>query len=157
MAESFGAKRALIKDVDISTMHSMRDQGMSNKEIANALGCSIAAIYHHIGGVKKHKKSDESYPPETHEKRIEIPKHVKPAEQTIPESSLLKLVSKKQEMKGDVCTYSIDMLTGDIEIKDGVVNGILDLRTLSLFINELGEIKKMLLPVAIESVNRKGR
>lgn len=41
--------RRLGQDVDIHTMYHMRDQGMSNKEIAQALGVSYATVYKYIG------------------------------------------------------------------------------------------------------------
>lgn len=46
-------RRKLTDDVDISTMLTMRRQGMSNKQIASALGVSPTTIYKYIG-----RKSD---------------------------------------------------------------------------------------------------
>lgn len=42
-------KRKLSKDIDISTMRSMREMGMSNKQIADALGVGPTTVYRYIG------------------------------------------------------------------------------------------------------------
>ena len=41
--------RKLSKDVDMTTLYSMRDQGMSNQEIADTLGVSYMTILRYIG------------------------------------------------------------------------------------------------------------
>lgn len=41
--------RRLSKDVDMTTLYSMRDQGMSNQEIADTLGVSYMTILRYIG------------------------------------------------------------------------------------------------------------
>ena len=42
-------KRKIIDDVSISEMLEMREDGMSNQEIADALGCHYATVTRHIG------------------------------------------------------------------------------------------------------------
>lgn len=41
--------RRLSKDVDMTTLYSMRNQGMSNQEIADTLGVSYMTILRYIG------------------------------------------------------------------------------------------------------------
>lgn len=41
--------RRLSKDIDMTTLYSMRDQGMSNQEIADTLGVSYMTILRYIG------------------------------------------------------------------------------------------------------------
>ncbi|MCR5826370.1 MAG: hypothetical protein K6G54_07375 [Oscillospiraceae bacterium] len=43
------ATRNLMKDVSIDEMMRMRESGMTNQDIANALGCSYSAVYNRIG------------------------------------------------------------------------------------------------------------
>ena len=51
--------RKLYHDIDISTMREMREQGMSNREIALACGASVPTVYKYLGaqGFRKKKKS----------------------------------------------------------------------------------------------------
>lgn len=42
-------KRKIIDDVSISEMLKMREDGMSNQEIADALGCHYETVKRHIG------------------------------------------------------------------------------------------------------------
>lgn len=42
-------QRRLGLDVDVSTLYDMRAQGLSNTEIASALGVSLGTVYKYIG------------------------------------------------------------------------------------------------------------
>lgn len=52
-------KRSLKLDVDIQTLRSMREQGMTNKQIANNLGISVSTVYRYIGRKSQQVKYDE--------------------------------------------------------------------------------------------------
>lgn len=52
-------KRKLSKDIDVSTMRSMREQGMTNKQIANALGVAPTTVYRYIGRMSQDVKYAE--------------------------------------------------------------------------------------------------
>lgn len=52
-------KRKLSKDIDISTMLSMREQGMTNKQIADALGVHPNTVYRYIGRMSQAVKYAE--------------------------------------------------------------------------------------------------
>lgn len=42
-------KRRILADMDKTQLLNMREQGMSNEEIANAVGCGYQTIYRAIG------------------------------------------------------------------------------------------------------------
>lgn len=45
-----GCKRhRLDSDVDVSVLRALREEGMTNKQIANYVGCSISTVYNYIG------------------------------------------------------------------------------------------------------------
>ena len=44
-----GTNRKLYRDIDVTTMYNMRADGMTNKQIANALGVCPATVYRYIG------------------------------------------------------------------------------------------------------------
>ena len=50
-------RRRLMDDISLHEMLQMRDTGMTNQAIADALGVSRATIYRHIGGVNTRKRS----------------------------------------------------------------------------------------------------
>lgn len=52
-------KRKLSKDIDIGTMLTMREQGMTNKQIANALGVAPTTVYRYIGRMSQAVKYAE--------------------------------------------------------------------------------------------------
>ena len=52
-------KRSLKLDVDIQTLRSMREQGMTNKQIADNLGISVSTVYRYIGRKSQQVKYDE--------------------------------------------------------------------------------------------------
>ena len=52
-------KRSLKLDVDIQTLRSMREQGMSNKQIADNLGISVSTVYRYLGRKSQDVKYNE--------------------------------------------------------------------------------------------------
>ena len=88
-------KRSLRLDVDIQTLRSMREQGMTNKQIANNLGISVSTVYRYLGRksqeVKYNEIQNKPCPVPNPTGFIELPKpEEKEPEGYIPESNELK-------------------------------------------------------------------
>ena len=152
-------KTKLMKDVGISTMYEMRDQGLTNREIAERLGVSEKTIYNHIGSKnprskrnnKSHKMDDDRHT-ETFADVNEagMSETVLAAEKTAmlndrnAAPSQLRLVSSRSVFQGSMCKYTVDTGADSIEISGDVFNGLLDKTTLNELIIELNEIMEML-------------
>lgn len=79
-------KRKLIDDVSIAEMRKMREDGMSNQEIADALGCHYATVTKHIGrqGFRSSNKTRK-------------PQHT--SEQWIPEETYISQHTAREEAR----------------------------------------------------------
>lgn len=152
-------KRRLSKDVSSQEMRELRAQGLTNKKIAERLGVSVATIYRYIGKASydptyaEAKKSDIQKTEKVH---IEYQKHPDPVE--IPEvteepkkvvadtkkdnHNILKVLNMEctTEYGGTFCKFRYNTKTEEVEMLDGVVEGILDKKGLRQFIAELTEL-----------------
>lgn len=160
-------KRNLKLDVDIQTLRSMREQGMTNKQIADNLGVSVSTIYRYIGRKSQQVKYDEIQnkpcpvpnptgfveipkpKPEKKEEPIK-PKEDIPAKEIVvthekPDSSpLLRMISSRFKLQGSLCNYEVDTDSGTIEMQEGIITGLLDKDTVRRFLSELNEVANML-------------
>ena len=155
-------KRKLSEDVDIQVLRDLRAKGLTNKRIAEQCGCSVSTVYRYLGkksydvmnAVAQHKPSPiienvkiESIPKPKESVGFETPIRmvVKPEEPEM-KPPVLTLIDEIiiRNMSGILCKYKINDGTGDVEMYDGTVTGLLDRDSLSVFINELQEIEKML-------------
>lgn len=130
--------RKLSDDVDVSTMLSMRESGMPNPQIAERLGCSYKTVLKYIGKQPKElnmvRVNDFKPVIENPDPNVVNYKKVCPP--------ILKVVSTVSTLEGDLNKYIIDTGGRSVEIS-GVVEGILDDKSLSRFIKELMEIKQI--------------
>lgn len=55
-------KARLLNDVSMSELYTMRNAGMNNQEIANALGVSKATIHNHLGKQGRQPKKPKQVP-----------------------------------------------------------------------------------------------
>lgn len=159
------SKRSLSSDIDISAMREMRYNGYTNKQIADALGCNVSTVYRYIGKRSmdvQHCEEQNKPSPVKVEKVVEP--IAKPAEDTpkktedvglrpewvgvvdVSEKSTLKLTKEVKilDFSGHLCDYHVNQLTGDMEMTNGVINGVMDKLSLQIFIRELQEIETML-------------
>ena len=136
-----GTNRKLTKDVEVSTMMSMRDQKMSNKQIADRLGVSVVTVRKYIG--KQPSDIPRDYKINNFEPVIDAPV---PAKQVLDYKTFtkpsLRVVSTRSTLEGDTNKYIIDTSSSTIEVS-GLMNGILDLPTLDSLIGELKEIRSI--------------
>lgn len=143
-----GVNRSLARDVDISTMMSMRDQGMSNPQIAERLGVTYKTVLKYIGkqprGMPRNYRVNNFDPvinPTDAPARAQDYKTV--------EKPVLRVVSTVSTLEGDTNKYVIDTSSGSVEIS-GLVNGLLDRQTLDSFLRELKEIRSIFNNVGVE-------
>lgn len=55
-------RRKLLQDISVQELYRMRDEGMSNQEIADAIGVTRNTIYRHIGKQDPKKKGKDQKP-----------------------------------------------------------------------------------------------
>lgn len=152
-----GMNRKLTDDIDISTMRTMRDRGMSNTQIKNSLGCSYSTVWRYLGKQPKGMPRENKYQADDESlnaastvvqygdvnlAKVLMPDSLNAMQMTSKDQPVLKIISTKATLQGDANTYVVDTQTGTIEIS-GLVNGILDKDTIACFAAELAEIKKM--------------
>lgn len=129
-------------DIDISTLLSMREEGMTNKQIAVACDCCVQTIYNYIGKMPKEIRK-KAYERRTEQKKEDEKVVVERDDKEVESKKLLKVISTRETLEGYVCKYIVDSEKDTIEI-DGVISGILDRETLDVFMNELDEIRNIL-------------
>lgn len=119
--------RRLSKDVDMTTLYSMRDQGMSNQEIADTLGVSYMTILRYIG--KNPNRAKRSTPvrkanPTNPDPVVSTKKYDQP--DTVKEAALVS-GDILYSMQGSVGTYEINPKEKTIRIcKDRITYDELD-------------------------------
>lgn len=152
-------KRSLSSDIDISAMREMRYNGYTNKQIADALGCNVSTVYRYIGKRSMDvQHCEEQNKPSPVKVENPVEQTIKPAEAEVIqeeikdilagnyERSTLKLTKEVKilDFSGHLCDYHVNQLTGDMEMTNGVINGVMDKLSLQIFIRELQEIETML-------------
>ncbi len=164
--------RKLLRDMDVSTLRQMRLEGMTNKQIATALGVSVTTVYNYIGRMSEDVKyaalQRKPAPIRFFQEAVveEIAPVIAPAQlqeedemqqtrtpstkeptQPRPKPSMLQIVSASYELNGQICRYQVNTGAKTVELMDGskgsTVTGLLDTTTLPLFIAELQEIAEI--------------
>ena len=118
--------RRLSKDVDMTTLYSMRDQGMSNQEIADTLGVSYMTILRYIGKNPNRAKRSTSVRKAnpTNTDPVSTKKYDQP--DTVKEAALVS-GDILYSMQGSVGTYEINPKEKTIRIcKDRITYDELD-------------------------------
>lgn len=100
-------RKSLSSEVTISEMMSMREQGMSNQEIADALEISRVTVIRYIGAQPEHitKEKLSEGQQKRHERRAVATVATKPDEE-IP--ACLAVTSKVYELEGNVGKYRLE-------------------------------------------------
>ncbi len=156
--------RTLKQEVSLSEMLYLREtEGLSNKQIAERIGCSVASVYRFIGkrsrSVANALAQNKPLPvPESlvtgryetigkdENKMMDFPKNVDvEAKDSRSFAPTLTVVKERRiiEFKGDACMFEVDTGEETVTMKDGLVNGLLDKNTLFVFVRELMEIYKL--------------
>lgn len=153
-------RKALLNDPKTKEMLKLRDEGLTNKRIAETLGTSVSEVYERIG-----KKADSVMIAEQNNKPIinvtkidKVPEKESPKVVDLPvtivepeKKSLLteRRVVKIIDLEGSICNYRVDQRTGIIELLDfddgvSLIKGALDKESIDILINELTELKGVL-------------
>ena len=159
-------------DVSASEMRSMREQGMTNQQIAKALDISTQTVYRYIGkrsfdvvnARAQNKPCPVNFAP------LDKPDPVEPEETTMDFNTVVKLFEERNKpvtqpspaprktpdglrivkethcynFEGRYCDYEVDTGAGTVEMfsgeKEAVISGIIDIKTIPGFIEELRAI-----------------
>lgn len=108
--------RSVLKDVSISELMTMREQGMSNQEIANALGVTYQSILRLIGKQPKEVRRERSFTPEVNS-HSSVPRNaeiLKPEEEILPAS--LVMAERSFVLQGEIGRYEIDTYAQAVRI-----------------------------------------
>lgn len=120
-------KRTPSLDVDIHTLYEMRDQGMSNQEIAASLGVSIGTIYKYIGKQGKWMKGTAVH-----------------AETASPFSTLFTEAKCLTRLEGKYHFYMVDQVEKTVSVEPKPNTTTLDALALNYLIEELRGVRTVL-------------
>ena len=129
------ARKGLLKSVSIDEMLYMREQGMSNQEIAESLEVTAPTIYHYIGRnpknmPRRHKMIEESSAPRTVQQEEVIP-------------ACLLMENRKINLIGQTHEYEVNEKDMSVRIKrTGDMPFVMKIEDLDDFISELQAIKR---------------
>lgn len=144
----YNNRRSFIKDLSKTELNTMRDNGMSNAEIARSLGCSPASVYNLIGAQPKEitrRSCQESARART-SRPVQSTSHSiqsAPAAVQEPTKAILAVKSAPILLTGEFMDYvvSADKKTIDVETSAGRCLMQIPADKLALFITELTAIK----------------
>lgn len=143
--------KPITNTVSISDMRRMREDGMTYKEIAHALGISMNTVSRYIGsrrdGYKDANKAVGERLKDTFGDRVEayldahkvveVVKDRTPRYSPEPALERLKTLTKTIVLAGSLCNFHVDLVAKEITLKDGTVDGLLTPETLNDFISDL--------------------
>ena len=150
-------KKKLCHEISISEMLTMRQEGLTNKQIAERLDISVSTVYQYIGrrseAVKHAAVQGKPCPIPTplnltDEKENEpMPKEEAPKAPVLPTSMTLLKESHTYDLRGIACIYHLDTGSRIVEMKDDgdcSITGLIDACNLPTLIHELQEILAIL-------------
>lgn len=161
-------------ELSVAELRYMREQGMTNHDIANAVGCSSATVSRYLSGYGKAPRRYERHDdlPETPKAeevdafasiRGMLSEDGSPKTETVTEPVVevkepvkepdycgLEVLRNVLTVKGALCQYEIDLITGDVLIKDGTVEGVLDRNGIYEMARELMRIHTLVTKEATE-------
>lgn len=154
-------RKKLSHEISISEMLTMRQEGLTNKQIADRLDIAVSTVYQYIGkrsaavmnAAVQGKPCPVTFSPPNNdsapETRQKEDSHVKDDVQQsqLPTSMLVLKETHSYDLQGIACVFRVDTGTRTVEMRDdnsGTVSGMVDARDLPAFIRELQEVLKIL-------------
>lgn len=148
-------KRKLLADIDKTQLLRMRDEGMSNEEIALRVGCGYQTIYRAIGKQPKEitsRRQSESHvmiagTARTSEGGYTVERKapsLMPQREEKPVEAVLVVKKAPLRLHGACFDYTLDerRKTVEVETEEGRVLLIMETDKLGRFIEELQAIRK---------------
>ena len=150
-------RKKLSHEISISEMLTMRQEGLTNKQIAERLDISVSTVYQYIG-----RRSEAVKHAAVQRKPCPIPAPALPFEVTtavkenvpmmkeeapkapvLPTSMPLLKESHTYDLQGVACVFHLDTGSHVVEMKDAsdsTITGMIDADNLPAFIRELQEV-----------------
>lgn len=127
--------KSLLKEVSLQELQEMREQGMSNYQIAESLNCGYSTICRYLGRNPENLR--------TYGKQRENPHKLEEPQEPTP---LLQTISRTVEMEGKNNCYTLYELMGVVRIKnkDGADARQFDKNGLETYIAELLDVFAMM-------------
>lgn len=136
------AYERLLNDVTIEELKTMRENGMSNQQIADALGVHYTTILAHLGPQPKDMK--RSYTRKAKPAPAPAPE---PEEETVG----LVVQNKKIDLDGLFARYCVDCKKGEILIEISETMVLIRRENLDDFINELKALRRNLDKLTVQN------
>ena len=133
--------KSIISEVSLEEMKTMRQNGMTNRQIADSLGVSYKSVYKYLG-----KQPDMLRAvPGTYSSAVHGMVEQKPVSTTLSKKSGLKLVMQTSVVAGEFNQYTINNF-GNVEIRRNSENANLrlDFDGMEKYITELMEVYSMM-------------
>lgn len=152
-------RKKLSHEISVSEMLTMRQEGLTNKQIAERLDVSVSTVYQYIGrrseAVKHAAVQGKPCPiptpvssPEpddliTVKENTPMMKEEAPKAPALPTSMPLLKESHTYDLQGIACVFHVDTGNHTLELKDDgdcSIVGLIDAYNLPAFIRELQEV-----------------
>lgn len=126
-------RKRLNKDISVDEMLNMRAAGMTNADIANAIGGSVSTVYRYIGAQPPGLRRRQSPPP--------VPDKEEPRHEEFVEAALV-VENRSIGLAGLFAGYRIDVKSKQVAVfvEDGVDALIVPFDKVSTFASELNAI-----------------
>ena len=149
----------LTREISAGELLTMREQGMTNTDIARHLDISLPTVRKYIGPTPAeltNRARQEGARKAREQKSAQQVSAEDTAQQPVPEpeptekTPAMRIVAERRicELEGSLCNYEVDTGAGSVSLKDGaspaVVMGELDRASLDRFIRELQEVRKLM-------------
>lgn len=153
-------RRKLSHDISISEMLTMRQEGLTNKQIAERLDIAVSTVYQYIGrrseAVKHAAVQGKPCPIPSPAVQETVESQTQPKEELLmshddestkqprlPTSMFVLKESHSYDLQGVVCVFRVDTGSHTVEMRDensSTITGMIDAHDLPAFIRELQEV-----------------
>lgn len=157
-------RKKLSHEISVSEMLTMRQEGLTNKQIADRLDISVSTVYQYIGRrseavmhaavqgkpcpVSFQSTSTAAEPEIQQKEEAPMQKNDEGVKQSpLPTSMRVLKEAHSYDLQGLACVFRVDTGTHSVELRDensGTVTGMIDAYDLPAFIRELQEVLEIL-------------
>lgn len=128
--------KSLLKEISYDELIGMRDNGMTNQDIANALGISISTVYRHIGAQPASMRKKYSA-------RYDVVPQTAPEREEFVEAALV-VEDRSISLAGLFAGYKINMKAKEVTVfvEDGVDALVVPFGQVETFAKEISAISR---------------